>query len=135
MLRLILGIVVGFVAWSIIWVGSEEVLMAVSPDWYGAHHNGFERALVNGEGFEANSTIMIMSLARSIITSIMAGFLSAVVANESKRSTLILGVILLLVGVMVEISAWRLLPIWYHFIFLFLLIPMTMLGGKLKTSK
>ena len=135
MLRIILGIIVGFVAWSILWVGSNEVLVTLSPAWWGAHQTAFERAWTNGEAFSADSTIMIINLLRSFAISIISGFLAAVVANETKRTTLVLGVLLLLFGLFVQISAWRLIPIWYHFLFLFMLIPMTITGGRLKASK
>ena len=135
MLRIILGIIVGFVAWSILWVGSNEVLVTLSPAWWGAHQTAFERAWTNGEAFSADSTIMIINLLRSFAISIISGFLAAVVANETKRTTLVLGVLLLLFGLFVQISAWRLIPIWYHFLFLFMLIPMTIAGGRLKASK
>jgi hypothetical protein len=134
MLRLILGVVVGFVAWSILWVGSNEVLVTMSPDWWGAHQTAFERAWTNKEAFTADATIMIVNLLRSFAISIISGFLAAVVANESKRTTLVLGVLLLLFGIFVQVSAWSLIPIWYHFLFLFMLIPMTIAGGKLKSS-
>ena len=38
------------------------------------------------------------------------------------------------VGIAVEASVWSLLPAWYHIIFLVLLIPVTMAGGRLKKT-
>lgn len=135
MVRIILAAIAGFIAWSILWVGSDQVLMSAMPDWYGAHQLGFERAMTNKEEFVPDNTILLMHIVRSIIISIMSGFLAAMIAGENRRSTLVLGVLLLLFGLMVEIMAWNYLPVWYHIIFLALLIPMTMLGGWLKTSQ
>ncbi|MBK7804118.1 MAG: hypothetical protein IPJ55_15930 [Chloracidobacterium sp.] len=59
-----------------------------------------------------------MNIVRSIITSLMAGYLTAIVANENRRSTMILGLLLLLFGAAVEIAAWNYLPVWYHAVFL-----------------
>jgi uncharacterized membrane protein YeaQ/YmgE (transglycosylase-associated protein family) len=132
MIRIVLGIIAGFIAWSILWIGSDQVLMSLSPSWYGAHQLGFERAFFNKEEFTPDMTILLMHIVRSIIISLMAGYLTAIVANENRRSTLILGILLLIVGIMVEVSAWNYLPIWYHFLFLFLLIPVTIAGGKFK---
>lgn len=134
MVRIILAAVAGFIAWSILWVGSDQVLMSVMPDWYGAHQLGFERAMTNKEAFTPDTTILIMHIVRSIVISIMSGFLAAIIAGENRRSTLILGVLLLLFGIFVEAMAWNYLPLWYHLVFLALLIPMTVLGGRLKTS-
>ena len=90
MLRVILGIVAGFIAWSILWVGSDQFLSMLSPAWYGAHQAAFEKAIVNKTEFTPDSTIMIMSLVRSALISIMAGFLAAVIAkgNRNGRSGL-----------------------------------------------
>jgi hypothetical protein len=131
MVRIILGVIAGFIAWSIIWVGSDQVLIS-TLDWYGKHQLDFQKAMFNKEPFEPSKTILIMNIVRSVITSFMAGFLAAVIAGENRRSTLILGVLLLAVGIFVEIIAWNYLPIWYHALFLLLLIPVTIAGGKTK---
>lgn len=134
MVKIVLGVIAGFVAWSILWVGSDQVLMLASPAWYGAHQLGFEKAITNGEPFAADTTILIMHVVRSAIISIMSGFLAAFIAGENRRAPLILGVILLIVGIAVEAYAWNYAPAWYHIIFVLLLIPMTLLGGKLKEN-
>ena len=134
MVKIVLGVIAGFVAWSILWVGSDQLLMTASANWYGAHQLGFEKAYINGEPFTADTTILLMHIVRSIIISIMSGFLAAVVAGENRRAPLILGILLLLFGLVVEIVAWNYLPVWYHIVFLVLLIPMTLLGGKLKQA-
>ena len=73
-----------------------------------------------------------MNIVKSMIISLIAGYIAAIVANENKRSTLILGICLLLFGAFIEVMAWNYLPVWYHFVFLFLLIPVTVAGGKMK---
>lgn len=134
MLKIVLGVIAGFVAWSVIWVGSDQVLMMASPNWYGAHQLGFEFAMGTGSPFTPDSTILMMHLVRAAVVSIMSGFLAAFVAGENRITPLALGIILLIVGVGVEAYAWNYLPIWYHVVFLLLLVPMTVLGGKLKTA-
>ena len=134
MLRIILGVVAGFIAWSIVWVGSDQVLISLSPAWYGAHQVGFQAAMFNQQPFTPDTSILLMHLVRSVLISIMAGFIAAVVAGENRRSPLALGIVLLLFGIAVQAMAWSYLPVWYHLIFLLLLIPMTILGGKLKRT-
>lgn len=131
MLRIILGVIVGFIVWSIIWVGSDQVLIS-SIDWYGEHYHGLEKAMFNKTPFSPLMTVLIMNLVRSMIVTLIAGYMAALVANENKRSPLVLGIILLIFGVIVEVMYWNYLPIWYHFVFLFLLIPVSVAGGKLK---
>jgi hypothetical protein len=134
MLRIILGIIVGFIVWSIVWVGSDQFLHSLSRDWYGAEKDKIVLAIANNESLNLDAVVVIIDLVRSIIASVMAGFLTAMVAGENRKSTLILGIILLIVGVAVQIHLWKVYPIWFHLIFWALLIPMTILGGKLKQS-
>ena len=134
MLRIILGVIAGFIAWSILWVGSDQLLHTFSPGWYGAHQDRVALAVANGESFNADTVIVIIGLIRSAITTIMAGFIAAVVAGENRRSTLILGIILLIVGVAVQLNLWNVYPVWFHLIFWLMLIPLTILGGKMKQS-
>ena len=134
MVRIILGVIAGFIAWLILWVGSEDLLSMASPDWFGANQNAFEKATFNREAFTPDSTILILNLVRIIVVSILSGLLTAMIGGENKRSTLILGVLLLAFGVFVTVTTWTILPIWYHVFVLVLLIPMTIAGGKLRRS-
>jgi|SRR6188472_900821 len=134
MVRIILGAVAGFFAWSIVWVGSEKLLSAIWPQWYGAHQVAFEAAIANGGQFTPDTTILLMNIVRGSIVSAMSGFLAAVIAGENKRSPLILGVLLLAFDLLIVVLSWRLVPLWYGIIFTALLIPMTIIGGRLKKT-
>lgn len=134
MIRIILGIIVGFVVWTVIWVGSDFAIASFSPTWWGAQKNAMQLAVYNGESYHTDTIITIIDLVRSVIASIMAGFLTAVVAGENRRSPLILGIILLIVGVAIQLHVWNVYPVWFHPIFWILLIPATVLGGKMKQS-
>jgi hypothetical protein len=132
MVRIILGVVVGFIVWSILWVGSDFLLMAISPDWWGKNLKSMEDALNNKQPFMSDSTILIFSLIRSIICSIISGYIAALIAKENNKSTLFLGILLVAFGIYMQSIFWNIAPLWYHIPFLVLLIPMTILGGKLK---
>jgi hypothetical protein len=134
MLKIVLGVIAGFVAWSVLWIGSDQVLIMASPSWYGLHQDDFQLAMLNKDPFNPDATILVMNLIRAVIISIMTGFLAAFIAGENRRTPLILGILLFAFGLMVEIMAWNYLPIWYHLVFLALLIPFTVLGGRLKTA-
>lgn len=131
MIRIILGVIAGFFVWSILWLGSEKVLSAIWPEWYGAHQIAFEAAVSNGGPFTADTTILLMNIVRGSMVSVISGFLAAVIARENRRSPLILGFLLVAFGLFVFMS-WSDIPVWYHVIFTALLIPMTILGGRLK---
>lgn len=133
MLRIILGIIAGYLIWSFVWVGTDMLLAALSPDWFGKNLVEFQNAYDRHEAYTSPFGVTISVLFLSIWCSLIAGFATALIADENKKSTFALGVLLLLTGVFVEVAYWNYFPVWYHFLFLFLLIPMTILGGKLKT--
>lgn len=133
MVKIILGVIAGFIAWSIMWVGSDEVLATSSPGWYGLHQDDAQLALLNGDAFQADATIMLIRLGIAAAATVMSGFLAAVIAGENRRAPLALGVLLLVVGIAVQAMAWRVMPVWFHLIFLAMLVPLSIAGGRLKS--
>lgn len=132
MMRIILGAIAGFIVWSILWVGSDAVLSALSPGWYGKHHAQLETAVNNQTASMSDSTILMIGLLRSLVFSIIAGFTAAAIAKENSKSPLATGILLLLFGIFIQSIFWNYAPLWYHVSFLALLVPVTILGGKLK---
>ena len=118
----------------IVWVGSEKILSAIWPEWFGAHQRAFEAAVDNGGQFTADTTLLLMHIVLGSIVSVMSGFLAALIAGENKRAPLVLGFLLVAFGLLKVVMSWPYVPIWYHVIFTALLIPMTIMGGKLKTT-
>ena len=133
MVRIVLGVIAGFFAWAIVWVGSEKILSAIWPEGFGAHQRAFEAALrnTNGGQFTADTTMLLTHIVLGSIVSVMSGFLAALIAGENNRAPLVLGFLLLAFGLLKVVLSWPYVPIWYHVIFTALLIPMTILGGKL----
>lgn len=135
MLRIVLGVICGFIAWLIVWVGVEKILIAVSPVWYGAPQLAFQNAVENGGGpFTAETRLLVSHLVIGSIVSVMAGSLAALIAGENSRAPLIAGILLLLMGIAKAVMSWQYVPIWYHVIFTAMLLPMAIVGGKLVTS-
>ena len=134
MVRIVLGVIAGFFAWAIVWVGSEKILSAIWPEWFGAHQTAFQAAIEHGGQFTADSTILLMHIVLGSIISVMSGFLAALIAGENKRAPLVLGLLLLAVGLLKLFMSWPYVPIWYHVIFTAILLPMTIMGGRLKTT-
>ncbi len=124
MLRIFLGVTVGFVVWSILWVGVDAILRAV---W-----TSYDESV---KAMTFSSSMLIVPLVLSAVVSIISGFVAALISRENSKSSLILGILLLIVGIFVQMSVWDKIPLWYHLTFLILLIPMTILGGKLRTEK
>ena len=122
-MRIITGVVVGFIVWSILWVGFDAILRAV---W--TSYNQSVKAMT------FSSSMLIVPLVLTAVVSIISGYIAAIIAKENTKSTLILGVILLVVGIFVQLAVWDKIPLWYHLTFWVLLVPMTILGGKLRAK-
>ena len=133
MLRIVLGVIAGFIAWLIVWVGSEKILSAIWPA-FGAHQRAFEEAIKNGGQFTAETTMLLTHIVLGSIVSVGAGFLAALIAGENSRTPLFAGILLLAMGVMKAVMSWQYVPIWYHVIFTAMLLPLAILGGKLITN-
>lgn len=134
MVRIILGVIVGFIVWSIVWLGSAQTLESLSPDWFGRYALEAERAINNNEPMPADHTLALINLIRSFLTSLIAGYMAALIAGEYRRSTMALGVLLVVVGIAFEYFAWHAAPAWYHVLFVLFLLPMTIVGGRLRRS-
>lgn len=122
-MRTILSIIAGFIVWSVIWVTADAVLRTA---W-----TSYDESI---KGMTFNSVMLIIPLVLSVTASIISGYVTAVTARENTRSTLILGIVLFIVGLLVQISVWDKIPLWYHLAFLILLIPATVFGGKLNSK-
>lgn len=134
MVRIVLGVIAGFFAWAIVWFGSEKILSAIWPEGFGVHQRAFEEAIKNGGQFTANTRLLLVHIVLGSIVSVMSGFLAAMIAGENIRAPLVLGCLLLAFGLLKAVMSWSYVPIWYHVIFTALLIPMTIIGGKLYTT-
>ena len=133
MLRMVLGVVAGFFTWMIAWFGGEKVISALWPA-FGTHQAAFQAAIENGGQFTADATMLLTHIVLGSIVSVISGFLAALIAGENRRSPLILGFLLLGLGVLKMVMSWQYVPVWYHVIFTAFLLPMTIVGGKLKTA-
>ena len=131
MVRIGLGVIGGFIAWAIMWFGSEKILSAIWPEGFGAHQRAFEAAIKNGGQFTADTTLLLIHIVLASIVSVISGFLAALIAGEHIRAPLVLGFLLLAFGLLKAVMSWQYVPIWHHVIFTALLIPMAILGGKL----
>ncbi|MGI9066815.1 MAG: hypothetical protein ACR2HX_10480, partial [Pyrinomonadaceae bacterium] len=75
MVRIVSGVIAGFIAWAIAWVGSEKILSAIWPEGFGAHQLAFQAAIEHGGQFTADTTILLMHIVLASIVSVMSGFL------------------------------------------------------------
>ena len=133
MLRIVLGVIAGFLSWVIMWVGVEKIISAI---WsaFGVNQKAFDEAVKNGGQFTADTTMLLTHIVVGSIVSVMAGSLAALIAGENSRAPLFVGILLLALGILKAVMSWQYVPIWYHVIFTAILLPMAILGGKLITT-
>ena len=48
---------------------------------------------------------------------------------------MVLAVIQVVIGILVELSYWSAIPVWYHIAFILLLAPAIFVGGKLAMNR
>lgn len=131
MVRIVVGVIGGFFAWAILWFGGERVISGIWPE-FGVHQTAFQAAIEHGGPFTANAAFLLIHVVLASIVSVISGSLAAVAAGENKRAPLILGILLLAMGLLKLVTSWQYVPVWYHIIFTAVLLPMTIVGGKLK---
>jgi hypothetical protein len=122
--RLILAVLAGAVVWAALWVGGTM-----------AAQGAFPSILAAGQPV-TNAAALAGLIAYSVVLSVLAGYVTAAVASMNPMPAVwALAVIQLLLGIGVEASAWNLTPVWYHVVFLALLVPATVYGGRLRVRR
>jgi hypothetical protein len=67
--------------------------------------------------------------------SLLAGYTTAAVKGAPAMPAVnALAGLQLALGLFFEVTNWPLLPVWYHVIFLAMIVPATLLGGRLKAG-
>jgi hypothetical protein len=133
MLRIVLGVIAGFIGWLVVWIGSEKVISAIWPA-FGANQRAFEEVLKNGGQFTPDTTFLVTQIVMGSIVSLVSGILTALIAGENARAPMIVGFLLLALGILKAVMSWQYVPIWYHILFTLLLLPLAILGGKLISN-
>ena len=121
MLRLIGGVAAGIVAWGIV----------VTVINLGLRHGWHDYAAVE-KAMTFTLPMMITRLSMSAVSSLVGGFLAALV---DRWAPLVAGTILLLLFVPVHYSIWDKFPIWYHLTFLISLPLLSVVGGTFVRAK
>lgn len=121
--RAIGAVVGGFALWSVLWLGAGAGIGAAFPD-----------AVEAGQPV-TSTTVLLLYVAASVVISVLSGYVCAAVRGATPmKSVWVLALVLLAVGIAVEIGGWAFTPVWYHLVFLALLVPATVWGGSLKAG-
>ena len=124
MIRSILSVLAGFALWTVLSLASNAALAAAVP---GAFRE---------DGSTDSVGMLLLILVLSVVFSVIAGYVTALLAREkTKQHALALGLALLAVGIFVQIQYWDVMPVWYHLSFLALLVPGVLLGARTQRSR
>jgi hypothetical protein len=122
--RTIVGVVAGFVVWSLLWLGGNAVVLGEAG-----------RKVRAGEPLMETGPL-VTALVMSVVCSVAAGVAAGWIAKGRELTAgRVLGVVLFLVGLAFQASAWKQMPVWYHLVFIALLEPVTALGARLVRRK
>lgn len=117
MLKQLAGVLAGYAVWTVVFLGGSAVVRSTMA---GVH---------DADGFTGDGLALALYLLLSFAASVLAGLTTSRIAGGG-RPVWILAGLLLATGIPVQASAWDRLPIWYHLIFLGMLVPMTLAGGR-----
>jgi hypothetical protein len=124
MLRAVIGIIVGYAVWTVIWLGGNAIIFMDIAESIG-----------RGQAYLKPGPYLGV-LALSIFCSLAGGASAAAIAPQRARSaTIVLAALLLLTGIGVQIGVWDMMPLWYHLSFLGLLVPTVLAGGRLVSKR
>ncbi len=119
-MRIILAAIIGFVLWTVLWLGSNALIPVLIPTSF------------REDGSTDSTMVLTVILLLSLLFSLIAGAITASIARTSSTAALcILGITLLAVGIFVQLQYGALFPFWYNLLFLILLIPGVFAGARL----
>ena len=118
------AVVAAFLLWTVLWLGFAVAMQAALPD------------LVDPATPVTHTGVLLGYIAYSFVISVLAGYVCAAVRGTPATGTVrAFALVLLVVGIGFEVSAWALTPAWYHLVFLALLVPATLWGGALRERR
>lgn len=124
MLKAITAVIVGFIVWTLLFLGCNAMLLALFPESF------------NADGSANSFAILLLVLWLSMVFSMVSGVVCSLIGkNLPFKSCLSLGVLLLIIGITVQWQYWDIMPLWYHFIFLLALIPGVLTGHWITSGR
>lgn len=129
--RVAMTVLAGFISWLFALIVGEQILSLLMPVQFGAPQSAFQDAIEKGSEFTPQTLHLTLHVLVGIVASLLAGIVTAVIGRDHKRSSYILGWLLLFLGVFKAVVTWQLVPVWYHIAFTGLLFPATIIGSSL----
>jgi hypothetical protein len=124
MKRIALGVIAGLAVWFVLLTAGGAVFRATWPEYVAV-----------AESMNFTLSMMLARLALGAVSLLIAARVTAAIAPNSPAATIVLGALLLVGFIPVHISLWDRFPVWYHLTFLLTLIPLSMVGGRIGTTR
>ncbi len=121
--RAVLGVILGYTVWTVLWLLGNAVFFADAAE-----------VVESGQPYTATGGLLGV-IALSIVCSLAAGFAAARIAGGHSRAVLVMAGLLLATGIAVQAGVWALMPPWYHVVFLVLIVPVALIGGKIAGGR
>ncbi len=121
MWRTIGSIIVGILAWGLVVTLLNFGLRAAIPGYHAA-----EATLLFTGVMKAGRLI------EAAIASFATGMAARAIASSSRAAPWATGLIILAMFVPVHLQLWSKFPVWYHLTFLLSIVPLVVLGAKVR---
>jgi hypothetical protein len=122
MLRIVLGVIVGFVVWLGTNVGGGQLFGLSWPEYAAADPT-----------MSFTAPMLLARMALGVAATLAAGWIASTIARRRNTAALALGIVLVLFFIPVHAVLWDKFPLWYHLFFLFTLLPLCIAGGRIAS--
>ena len=118
MIRGLLGVITGFLVWSVLWFFLNWLLPIVFPKQF------------NTDGTTENAILNLIIVLLSFDFSFISGYINAIISRVNQLNfALVQGVLQLAAGMYIQSQYWHVLPLWFHAVFLIFIIPGVLAGS------
>jgi hypothetical protein len=122
--RGVLAVLAGAIVWAVLWVSFTQGAQRALPE------------IIKPEQPITHTGTLLAFIAVSVALSILAGFVTAAAGGKQPMAALwALAALQLTLGIIAEASYWQLTPLWYHLVFLALIVPATVYGGVVQIRR
>jgi hypothetical protein len=118
MIRSLLAVLAGLITWFVVATLGNFLIRALLPGYVAAEPN-----------MTFTLAMMVSRLGLAVVSSLVAGYVCALVAGGKLGAAYACAAVLLLCFLPVHYNLWHKLPAWYHLFFLATLAPLVLLGA------
>ena len=123
MSKKILGVVAGLLVWLLVVMVVGEIMRRSWPAYASV-----------ADAMTFTLPMMIARLSIGALATLAGGLVTAIIVPQSTTARLMPGVLLLVAFIPQHVMLWDKFPVWYHFTFLLSLVPLTYVGGALRST-